>query len=372
MYGVSPSVRRVGDMAGPADVGLGPVLVATFAADPVVYRFSGTPTSRGLFRFVAATKVRSSPRIRSDNVVRTAAKNSTFSGRQSAQGTSVGGSTLWHGNAAGDEWIPDASVTVIGHNVSVTISLRKMLDGPNVGLYLPATVPYTVSGDADSGIIQRVYPFEEPLIGRWDPRRDGIGVEIGRESIDYGAVTTRKRWGFASYSAGAYETTLDVGISAAATTFLLASEFGAPPTPFTAVIGDAGSGTGEEKVQVTEMVGAMATVTRGFAGSTAIVHEKGERFALVDPPEWNGLVFDYDWPAGDAWALAQLARLNHVGKMLNIEVEAETPVVLGSRSLVTLNTEGPWPDSTQLYRVTGWARDPFADSNGIVLEDEPA
>lgn len=76
------------------------------------------------------------------------------------------------------------------------------------------------------------------------------------------------------YSNIAFATSLVSGITAAATSLVVADATGYPAAPFALVV-DAGSATYEEVMLVTAKAGATFTVTRGYDGTTAKVHAAG-------------------------------------------------------------------------------------------------
>jgi len=70
-------------------------------------RFGGEPRARGIYvTTVADANQRSSPFIRSANVIRTVPEGTTFHVRQTTlAGTTVHGSSTWHGDATGTVWM---------------------------------------------------------------------------------------------------------------------------------------------------------------------------------------------------------------------------------------------------------------------------
>lgn len=56
--------------------------------------------------------------------------------------------------------------------------------------------------DDEGSQIGRVWGVEKGAIRQWDPRRDGIGAQLARETVYDGRLTTRPRWHIVPYSTG--------------------------------------------------------------------------------------------------------------------------------------------------------------------------
>jgi hypothetical protein len=113
---------------------VGPAVVAPTPASPegadglpppaprpgVTFRFGGRPKYRGQYtvRVPAGERanLRSSPHVRSDNVVGKATAGTTFACAQTSHaGTNVNGSSRWHGTADGERWLHTSVVRAVGH-----------------------------------------------------------------------------------------------------------------------------------------------------------------------------------------------------------------------------------------------------------------
>jgi hypothetical protein len=82
------------------------------------YAYGGRPTSRGSYLVTMGARVRSSPYVRSSNIVVTTSRaaGTSFAAAQATYaGTNVGGSTLWLGNRAGDRWVHASLAKLVGH-----------------------------------------------------------------------------------------------------------------------------------------------------------------------------------------------------------------------------------------------------------------
>ena len=379
LYGVS-GIARASYMATITGAGqtveVGPILHAVIPIPHTTYRYGGEPRLRGLRVFTRTTKVRSSPYVRTDNVIRTDPAGTYFSVRQAtSRGTSVNGSTFWLGNSAGTEWVPLSYTKFIRHNTATNISLRRFMSGPYDDKWVPSDQlgPLTVVPGDSLEFITKVYRFERALISEWDPRQDGIGVWSSKAHVDYAAHSFKPRWHRESWSAGEFTTTLEQGIDGAATTVVVKNNFGAPPPPFKVEIGDENAGSVPETVLVTDADGPQWTVVRAQDGTLAYIHEENEPVVLLDPPSWDGFVFDYEWAAGEAFAEELLDRLNRPSELFDFEAMASVEgVALGSIHPIVITTEGPWGTGLDAdVRVIGYARDPVRGTMGLVMEVEP-
>ena len=218
-------------------------------------------------------------------------------------------------------------------------------------------MPLTPTTGVASSAITKVADFERRRICDWDPRRDGIGAFLNRRTVVDNAPSTKARWHFVEWGAnGAGITQLAAGCTATDTELRVDSLLVLPNTyPYTALLDD---GLSVERVRVYSRGAGYLRVNRGVEGTTAIEHEPGSRFELVDRPEWNGLELDYDWSSGLDYATGLLARLNHPARRMTVKVTNRDgtwgTVTWGSIHTSDIVTEG----DTQIdgdWRVLGWA-----------------
>jgi hypothetical protein len=78
-------------------------------------RFGGQPKGRGRFRVKTRSRIRRSPHVRDDNLIRVVNAGTTFAcGQTTFAGTNVGGSPKWLGTADGKNWIHSSLVEHVG------------------------------------------------------------------------------------------------------------------------------------------------------------------------------------------------------------------------------------------------------------------
>jgi hypothetical protein len=232
------------------------------------------------------------------------------------------------------------------------------------------------SSIAADDYVSKVYDFEDRSICSWDPRRDGVGAYLNRTTIQNNAPTTSPRWSFVPWGEGDGATELTQGISASETQVLVANAFVIPQTyPY---VGTIGEGLFAEDVLVSAGAGTLLTITRGYNGTTAIVHAAGETFYKKQdcdeepdaPPDSTQTV---PWPAGQAWAEKMLAKLSRPVRRLTVSVVNQNnewaTVRPGSLLDVNIQNEGPPEGIVGQFRTLGWAPSYGSGTMELLVEE---
>jgi hypothetical protein len=295
----------------------------------------------------------------------------------------------------------DPPHTVSGHLVPGQYrNLRRIINGPFAltGYVDPSDGDNTFTdlgpdaaisqaeGDGSS-LISKVYDFEARRIQEWDPRRDGVGMLLGRPTVYFGAPTTRPRWHIVSFNVGGdFSTQLVQGIGAstagAVQVIEVESYYGAPDPdrdtdqfPWTATIGE---GLTEEQVTVrtpADMQGTEWTVVRGANGTDPILHEPGERVGRLSDEVWDGFPWAPElaaWPEGRAWAEELLAELSRERVDLGLHVTHwygdQLTIGYGTVHPVNVASEGVPERWIGAGRVIGWSTDAAGGETEVVVE----
>jgi hypothetical protein len=264
-------------------------------------------------------------------------------------------------------------------------SLRRIIAGVFFGEYLDPADPDLTFTNLGSGaaidlgtlgeLVGKIYDFERFNIDLWDPFRDGIGALLSLPTIFAGQVTTRARWHRVSYNAGTNATAqLMQGIGAASTDAQTKIEvdtiFGWPTPeskdfPFMASIDD---GPDREDIKVIGMSGTEWTVLRGQNGTAAILHEPGAPVRRLGGATFDGIVFPFAWPEGQAWAETLLARLSRARSLLNVRVSMKrvrpSQLMIGAPAPFDIVTERV---GSGTGRIIGSSPDPYRGETEIIV-----
>ena len=277
------------------------------------------------------------------------------------------------------------------------ISLRLIIQGVRQGVWwVDANDPgcdfasmspgAAVDWGAAGQFISKMYDFEQLNVGKWDPRRDGVGALLPRRSVFWSQITTAPRWHRVSYGVGADASTqLITGISAEDTDFEVGSSMGFPDLVANAAIRAADpnrveavskfdaqieDGDAKEIVTVTGQVGSLWNVLRGQQGTTARIHEAGSTIAALPGEQFDGIHFPYSWPEGEAYAAALLAKMSKKQYEIVTNVvnrgDIWRSITLGSTHDVRIRTEGPPGGFDGSIRILGYAIDDLAGTWEVV------
>jgi hypothetical protein len=212
----------------------------------------------------------------------------------------------------------------------------------------------------------------------YDPSSDGIGVESTYKTVK-GTALVDASWRVVPYNSGkSGSTQLLFGITAATTTIPVVSMFPLPTAyPYIVTVG------GDEKMLVTagNLTNSTLTVVRGYDGTIASIHERGEtvEYKADEVPEEEAVEVEQPppqeipWPAGEAYARLLLEKLHrpkrlHTVRLANVHGDWSS-IQIGSVHSIDIQTEGPGGGITGTVRVLGFAPDPAAGSMELVLED---
>lgn len=264
------------------------------------------------------------------------------------------------------------------------VNIRQIINGPfALTWWIPASDPdITLTflspedtlnevDESGSSFISKVYGFENYRIKDWDPRRDGVGQLLSKPTAWYGGTTTRPRWHVVSYDVGSdAQTSLLAGITASATTIDVETILGFPDTPPFQITVD--EDEEEEVMTVTAMDGAEWTVVRGQNSTAAIIHEEGASVYRLGGEPWDGFIFPYDWPEGQAYADALVARLSQPSVSVNFRVtnvnDLFSEIQLGSVHPMSLLSEGPTGGWVGDVRVRGYTNPSDSGTVELILD----
>lgn len=175
-------------------------------------------------------------------------------------------------------WLLHYPIVVTNVATGKTMTVRGIVSGPFAGKFVNTSEdPWSLVFDSPSAaiddetdMITKVFYFERQRIQQWDPRRDGVGELLNRQTVWNGALTTRARWHIVPWTAGdAGETALAQGIYHFDSTIFVESVEGWPTTfPFTIRVGDPLYAV--EDMRVIAAFGGRLTVERGTSLGTTV------------------------------------------------------------------------------------------------------